>query len=66
MSRGLCALLLRIDCVLPAVNNAVVDAVLDVRAVIGSAENALRVGFVLGEQERWISRGLARIYAVVR
>ena len=33
-------------------NDAVVDAVLDVRAAVGNAEDALRVGFVFREQKR--------------
>ena len=39
----------------PAQDHAVVDAVLDVRGPVGDAEDALRVGLVLREQEGHIS-----------
>ena len=50
--RRLRSLVLRIDRVILAVNDAVVDAVLDVGRAIGNAENTLRVRFVFGEQHR--------------
>ena len=51
MGRGLRPLLLRIHRVLLAVDDVVVDAVLDVGGAIGHAEDALRVGFVFREQQ---------------
>ena len=38
-----------------AVDDVVVDAVLDVRGAVGDAEDALGVGLVLGEQQRDIA-----------
>ena len=38
-----------------AQHHVVVDAVLDVRVKVGHAENALVVGFVLGEEQRHLA-----------
>ena len=55
MGRGLGPFLLRVHRVLLAVDDVVVDAVLDVGTAVGNAEDALRVGFVLGEQQRRVA-----------
>src|SRR3989441_5897591 len=52
---GFRPLLVRVHGVTLAVDEVVVDAVLDVRAAAGSSEDALRVGLVLREQEGRVS-----------
>ena len=52
MGRRLCSSFLGIYGAFLPVNDVVVDAVLDVRAAVGNAEDALRVGLVLREQQR--------------
>jgi hypothetical protein len=51
VDRDLGALLLRVHGPILAVGDVVVDAVLDVRGPVGDAEDPLRVGLVLGEEE---------------
>ena len=55
VGRHLGPVLLRIHRVLLAVDDVVVDAVLDVGTAVGHAEDPLRVGFVLGEQQRHVA-----------
>ena len=55
VGRGLGARLLRVHRVRLAVDDEVVDPVLDVRAAVGHAEDPLRVRLVLGEQQRRIA-----------
>ena len=55
MRRRLGALLLRVHRLFLAVDDVVVDAVLDVGAAVGHAEDALRVGLVLREQQRRVA-----------
>ena len=55
MGRGFGAGLIRVHSLCLAENDAVVDAVLDVRRSVGNSKNALRVGLVLREQERNIA-----------
>ena len=52
MHSSLRPFLLRIDGVFLAMDNVVVDAVLDIMSAIGNAEDALRVGLVFREEER--------------
>ncbi len=55
MRGDLRSLLLRVDRFLLTVDDKTVDAVLDVGAPIGHAENALGVGLVLREQQRGVA-----------
>ena len=51
MGCGLRPFMLRVYGIPLAVDNVVVDAVLDIRTAIGNAEDALRVSFVFREQK---------------
>ncbi len=55
MGRRFGAFVLRVHGLLPTVDDVVVDAVLDVRAAVGHAEDALGVGLVLREQQRRVA-----------
>ena len=46
----------RVDSLLPAMHNVVVDAVLDVQSLVGHAVEAPAVRVVFGEQQRWCPR----------
>jgi hypothetical protein len=50
MGRRLRSLFLRVHCVALAVNDIVVDAVLDEWDPVGNTKDALRVGFILREE----------------
>ena len=54
MRRRLGPLLLGVHRPCLAVDNVVVDAVLDIRAAVGNPEDALRVGLIFGEQQRHV------------
>ncbi len=47
--------LLGVHCFLLAQHHAVVDAVFDVWGLVGRAENALVVGFVVGKEQRHLA-----------
>jgi hypothetical protein len=52
MGRGLGTRLGRVDCLAPPDHYGIVDPVFDIGAGVGTAEQTLRVGFILGEQQR--------------
>src|SRR5262250_1830351 len=51
MRRDLGSLLLRVHSLFAAMDNIVIDAVLDIRTAVGNAEDALGVGFIFGEKQ---------------
>src|SRR5215468_5387239 len=54
MRRRLGPLLLGVHCPGLAVDNVVIDAVLDIGTAVGDPEDALRVGFIFGEEQRHV------------
>src|SRR6202008_2342175 len=57
---GLGSNLVRVDRILPAGRDKVVDSVFDVGRSVGGAENPLVVGVVFGERQAWSSMAMQK------
>ena len=66
MRSGLGSCTVRVDGFVPARHDIVVDPVFDIRRPIGSAEDPLVIGVVIGEQRGRITRAIQKIVAQLR